>query len=382
MEEYNNLLIRNARILDSNQRALQPSDIRIRDGVITEIAEKIVPESSCEIWEVEGAYVSRGWVDAHTHFFMEANFLNFNANKIYPHDGITLAVDAGSFGTTNFKQLIPTMERLPILSKAYLHVTKDGASFLGKELKTEDQLDEDRFYETYETYKNRIIGVKVRIDPRVNCFMLESLHRSRKIADKLGLPLIIHPTRCTESLEDILAVLQKNDVYAHTYSKLTPCILDKNGKVKDCVWRARERGVWFDLSHGSNNFSFEVAKKAMEQDFVVNTISTDLHAMNITAPVRSMTDVMTKMLALGMPLEEIIQRVTVAPVNMLGIDVDKGTIAVGQKADLTVFALRQGKFILQDSYQISLEANQSIEVLGTIYGTHFYESRKGIFFTA
>lgn len=371
-------LIQNGMILDSQAREPYPADLLIEEGKITAIAPKITPKPGWHLWDVEGAYISRGWVDAHTHLTLAPRFPALDVNKIYPCDGLTYVVDAGSCGADNFQLMEKTMQELVIPSKAYLYVSKVGSGFFGDELLSLDLLDPDRFYATYEQYKDRIIGVKIRIDPRVNAFIMDSLHQAREIADRLSLPLIVHPTRCPEPLEEILCVLKKNDVYAHTYSSLAPCILDDDNHVKSCVRQARERGVWFDLAHGSNNFSFQVAKQAIAEDFLVDTISTDLHALNIAAPVRSMADVMTKMLCVGLDLRGIVDRVTTAPAKMLGLGVDKSAVRAGEPADLTIFRVQQGVFSLRDSYGDTMQADRRIEVMATIYGTHCFAARQGI----
>ena len=268
---------------------------------------------------------------------------------------------------------------MPIRAKSYLYVSVDGTSMAGRELKDLELLDEPAFCETYEQYRDEIIGVKIRVDGRVNYDITGSLKKARSLADRLELPLIIHPTRCPESIETILSFMKSGDVYAHTYSALAPCILDEKGRVKNCVRQARERGIWFDLSHGSSNFSFDTAQKAIEQGFVVDTISTDLHTGNIFGPVRSLADTMSKMLFLGMPLEEIIFRVTVMPVKMLGLTDKSVEVKEGDQADLTIFRVKQGEFLFTDSYRQTVMAKECISPVMTIWGNRVFEPRQCIF---
>lgn len=379
MQANKELLIRHVILLDPASGQSQTCDIYINDGKIAQLAPEIEPQNGWEIFESEGAYASVGWVDAHTHFELEHQGANFVPNKTYAQDGVTYIVDAGSYGPAKFERTHNLIQQMVIPAKAYLHVAADGASFLGKELTTHDQLVPEHVLATYAQYKTDIIGIKIRIDPRVNTFILESLRQAKEIANALHLPLIIHPTRCPENLEDILPYLQKNDVYAHTYSRIAPCILDENGIVRDCVRQARERGVWFDLSHGSNNFSFDVAQKAMAQDFVVDTISTDLHAFNITKPVRCIADVMSKMLYLGMSLQDILYRVTVAPVKMLGLTDKNLEVKVGQTADLTIFRVEEGLFKFTDCCKNEVAAQKAIRPILTVYGEQVFNPRAGIY---
>lgn len=375
-------LFKHTRWLDSASGQEKACDLLVVDGIINQIGDSIQAEADMTVFELENAYVTDGWVEAHTHIDWEEGQMCLDTNTTYASDGITYVVDAGTNGPTNFHITHGKMAAMPIPAKAYLNVAYHGTHMAGNELKYPDLLNKEAFRETYSQFKNDIIGVKIRIDPRVNCDILGTLAKSRELADELGLPLIIHPTRCTEPLEKILEYMGPNDVFAHSYSALAPCILDENGKIKQCVREARNRGVWFDLSHGSSNFSFDVARKALEQDFVVDTISTDLHTANITGPVRSMADTMTKMLYLGMPLQEIIRKVTIAPAKMLGLQDKQFGIQKGKPADLTFFRVEDGKFSLMDSYKTQVYSEKRITPVLTVFGEKLFTPRQCIMMTS
>lgn len=372
------IIIKNAVIVDASHTADSHTNIYIENGIIKEIGSGI-SEKGCNIIDVEGAYISPGWIDAHTHVDWETGHTSLDPTITYPCDGITLAVDAGTDGPENYEGIHEKILTSPIRIKTYLNIAKYGISSSGGELTSPELLDENRFCKVYEKYREEIIGVKIRIDPRVNNDILGSLERSKKLADRLGLPLIIHPSRCKEPLEKILSFLTNGDVFAHSYSFLEPCILDASGKIKKCVLEARNRGVWFDLSHGSSNFSFDIASRAMEQDFVVDVISTDLHTMNLSSPVRCISDVMSKMMYLGMSLTDIIRRVTKTPSAMLNVEKDC-SIHIGMNADMTIFKVEKGLYTLEDSCNNKIQTDKRINVIGTILGEDFYPPRKCIFY--
>lgn len=373
------ILLKNSRIMDVFTGVVTDSDILIENGIVVKIAQDIKAGRDVEIIDVENAYISTGWIEAHTHISWFGNECSLVPEMTYPADGITYVNDAGTEGPLNYAHVHEMMQTLSIKSSSYLYVALEGTNPAGGELKSLDYLDEDKFKEVYEAYKDEIIGVKIRIDARVNYDILESLKRAKRLARELSLPLIIHPTRCTESLEKVLEYLDSGDVFAHTYSALAPCILNGKGIVKDCVREARKRGVWFDLSHGSSNFSFDIARKAMDQDFVVDTISTDLHTANIHSPVRSITDTMSKMLYLGLPIETIINKVTVAPANMLGLKDKSLVIKEGDMADITAFRIEYGDFLFSDSYGNIVHSKQRVSNVVTIYGENVFLPRKAIF---
>ena len=133
------------------------------------------------------------------------------------------------------------------------------------------------------------------------------------------------------------------------------------------------------MSHGSNNFTFNVAEKAMAQGFVVVTISTDLHSANILGTVKSMPDTMSKMLYLGTPLETIINKVTEQPIKMLGLKDKTLGIKIGKRADLTAFLVESGCFTLTDSAKVSVTTDKRISKVATVLGDNLYLPRKTVF---
>ena len=221
------LLLKNGIILDCVTGAKEKQDILIEDGVIAKIGSLDCVKPDIEAVELEGAYISSGWVESHTHMGWEPGTPCIDCGRTYPCDGITYAVDAGTHGAKNYKKINQVIANLPIRAKSYLYVSVDGTSMAGRELKDLELLDEPAFCETYEQYRDEIIGIKIRVDGRVNYDITGSLKKARSLADRLELPLIIHPTRCPESIETILSFMKSGDVYAHTYSALAPCILDE-----------------------------------------------------------------------------------------------------------------------------------------------------------
>ena len=62
-------------------------------------------------------------------------------------------------------------------------------------------------------------------------------------------------------------------------------MIGSDGRVSDYSRRASERGVLFDVGHGSGSFSFAAAEAALKEDFAPATISSDIHAYSALGPV-------------------------------------------------------------------------------------------------
>lgn len=338
----NHILIRNVSLYDAkSSRFSEKKDILIENGIITKIEKQITPFPGWEIIEREDLCVSRGWTDCHTHLEGFDPFLS------YPSLGVTRIHDAGSFGAFNYEKIHDVIAKMPFPVTSYLYVGCYGVS--NNELKDLSNLKAEPFYEVANQYRGEIIGAKIRIDPRVNCDTKKSLHIAKEFAMHANLPLIVHPSRTKDSLEDILSVMEKDDVYAHTYSPVAPKLFDENGKIKKCAWEALKRGVRFDLSHGSNNFSYDIARRAIQQGFLTETVSTDLHLKNYSRPGISLAGVMTKAIQAGFSVEEVLNRVIDAPLELLHINNTHSGIAVGEIADLTIFQIVKKDILLPDS---------------------------------
>lgn len=365
----NQILIRNARSFDAADGTFSaPCDIRVENGRVAEISQNIAVKPGYEVLEGENLCVSTGWTDCHTHFGGLDPFLT------YPGLGVTRVHEAGSFGAFTFERFHQINSRLPFPATAYLYVGCWGVA--NGELRTLDNLKEEPFLETARAFPDEILGAKIRIDPRVNCDTKKSLCMAKELAVKAELPLVVHPSRCTDSIEEILAVMDKDDVYAHTYSPVSPSIFDEHGKVKKAIWDAVERGVRFDLSHGSNNFGYDIARRAIQQGFAVETISTDLHLGNYTKPGIRLAGVVTKAIQAGIPLADALKKVILTPAALLHVPTKVSSVQVGQAADITVFTISQKDIELPDVVGKVETCKTVIQDVATVIGSSLNRSFK------
>jgi dihydroorotase len=164
--------------------------------------------------------------------------------------------------------------------------------------------------------------------------------------------------------ELILSKLRPGDIHTHVFAQQFP-IIDDAGRVFEHLYKARERGVIFDLGHGAASFWYRNAVPAIAQGFVPDSISTDLHTGNVNGPVIDMATTMSKMLNMGCSLEDVIARSTVAPAREIGHS-DLGTLAVGAEADVAVFAVEEGDFAFVDCGKTTLPGDRRLRAVVTI----------------
>ena len=182
---------------------------------------------------------------------------------------------------------------------------------------------------------------------------LEAARRGDSIA------MIDFAPQPARTYEELLEHMSPGDIQTHLYAAHIP-LLDDEGQVNDYVRAARARGIIFDTGHGNGSFWFRIAVPAMAQGFHPDTISTDLHKDSRMLPNATMPITMSKFLALGMPLQEVVYRSTHKPAKVLRRP-ELGHLSVGSEADLAAFALHEGDFCFVDSGRAKIQHRKKLE---------------------
>lgn len=343
-----NYFIQQATLPNMTDRTWQTVDIQLSDGYVAAVKPHLTPMPDSTIISAKGMCITTGWIDAHTHVYTGNDAIGVDRDSFLP-DGVTYVVDAGTTGPGNFEDYLSLChcgKHMP--GKAYLNLAPMGVLVPYGELTDLNLVNLDACEQMIARYPEEIIGVKLRIDPRVCENPRKAMELIRQLSDRTGKPLIVHASRSPMPLEEILAFMKRGDIFAHTFADKSPGLLDAQGCVKDAAWKARKRGVFFDLSHGKSNFSFSVANAAFLQGFLPDAISTDLHQGSLGI-VESLAHTMSKLMACNLDLITVLRLVTVDAARMLQIS-DKATaIREGAPADLTLFQVEKGTFTFQDS---------------------------------
>jgi dihydroorotase len=164
------------------------------------------------------------------------------------------------------------------------------------------------------------------------------------------------PERPYEEL--VTTKLRPGDISTHMYLDDVP-MLDAEGKVRPYLFAARKRGVIFDVGHGGGSFLFRQAVPAIQQGFVPDSISTDLHNDSMNSGMKSMLNVMSKFLNMGIPLKDVIRMSTSNPAHEIKHD-ELGNLSVGSDADVAVLNLEKGHFGFVDTYGARMGGNEKL----------------------
>jgi dihydroorotase len=170
-------------------------------------------------------------------------------------------------------------------------------------------------------------------------------------------------------LPDILALLRRGDIVTHMYSPPPHGILDANGRILPEVRRARDRGILFDVGNGRNgHITWEVAERALDQDFPPDTISSDLNGAGLTDQVFDFPNVLSKFLMLGMSLDQVLARGTAHSAMAIPALKDFGTLRKGRVADVAVLELVQGDFEFVDNVNTNRSGRQKLFARAAFFG--------------
>jgi dihydroorotase len=302
--------------------------------------------------DVTGRLVTPGLVDLHTHLYPGVSHYGIEPDAHCLGRGVTTAVDAGSAGAQTFpglRRYVIERSRTSIL--AFLNIAVEGMiSRLVGELEDIRWASPEQAVARAREHPDLIVGIKVRLGHQmVGDDPGPALRLAREAADVLGLPLMVHVIDLRPGLAWLLPRLNRGDIVTHCFHGNEGGILDSAGRVLPEAVTARERGVLFDVGHGAGSFAYRVARRAITQEFPPDTISSDLHAHNTAGPVFDQATTLSKLLHVGMTLEDVIRATTATPALAIGRAASAGTLTAGSAADLSVFELRAGHWALPEA---------------------------------
>ena len=372
MNRVNNhdLLIKNGHLIDAKNKLDQVMDVAVLDGKVAEVSAEISSEKAKKVIDASGLYLVPGLIDNHVHVFHGTNQDQYISNSFtsLPPDGftfrygVTTVVDAGSAGWRNFKTFREqTIDNSKTRVLAYLNIVGPGMKGGAIEQNLAD-MDPKLTAIVARQNKDVIVGIKLA---HYSGHEWEPLERTVEAGEQAKMPVMIdfggaNPELSIETL--LLEKLRPGDIYAHCYAHVngrTP-VVDENGKVRPCCKEAQEKGILFEVGHGGGSFMFEQAIPALDQGFLPNMISTDLHTGSMNAGMKDMLNVMSKFLNMGMSLQDVVARSTWMPAVHINRE-QLGHLSVGVEADVALLNLREGDFGFTDVRGWKIQGDKKLE---------------------
>lgn len=345
------VLIKNGHVIDPKNNIDAVMDVAITDHKIVEIAPKISKASKKTI-DATGLLVVPGLIDIHGHHYFgtaQDSYLSDSYTALPPdgftfRSGVTTVVDAGGAGWRNFadfknKAFANSKTRM----FAFLNIVGSGMKGGATEQNLTD-MDAKLTAMVAKQYPDLIVGIKLAHYIGSDWTPTE---RAVKAGELAGIPVMIDfgsadPLLSWQTL--FMEKLRPGDILTHCFGQTKGRMhVVENGKVQSYAIDAQKRGIIFDVGHGGGSFVFEQAIPAIQQGFKPNSISTDLHTGSMNAGMKDMINVMSKLLNIGMTLNEVIACSTWNPAKEINKQ-QLGHLSVGALADVTLLSLDKGTF--------------------------------------
>jgi dihydroorotase len=348
------LVIRGGEVIDPSQMLRAVRDIGIRFGQVAAVESNIAPDRAKQSIDAKGKLVTAGLVDLHAHVYPYGSAIGIPPDELVPYSATTTYVSAGDAGANNFaafnRQVI-AQSRSRLF--AFVHISTIGlAGFPVGELLDIDYANVEATARTIAENPDTVLGAKVRETVAfVGKNGIEPLKRAIAAVELAGTKgrVMCHIGNAPGDLSELVNLLRPGDILTHPYSSLGNNTV-QNGKLLPAFLEAKKRSVIFDVGHGAGSFNYDIAEAAIHQGLLPDSISSDVHVVAANTPSKPYLPwVLSKFLALGFSLEDVIAAATVKPASVIGRVPKLGTLQVGAPADVAIFEWVEGPVQLLDT---------------------------------
>ena len=359
------LLLKGGYVIDPRNGISGRRDVAITGGVIAAVEESIDASRAAHTVDVSELYITPGLVDLHVHVFSTTNIPDAWAgdNSLQPDvnllpSGVTTAVDAGSAGWRNFEFFRHTViDKAAVRTRILALINIAGLGMI-TDLPEQGDFSAEEVVRLAAKHKDVVVGVK---SAHYQLADWKSVDEAVKAGTQADIPVMVDfgfflPERPFHEL--VLERLRPGDMPTHVFRGPVPW-LDTDGKLYGYLRQARERGIKFDVGHGGGSFTFRNAAPAIQQGFYPDSISTDLHMGSALGGMMDMQTTMSKFLAMGMPLDAVIQASTWNPAQQIHRE-ELGHLTPGAEADIAGFRMLEGRHRFRDASNGVLEGTQRL----------------------
>lgn len=364
----------------SESASNKPTNILVgSDGRIAAIGPELIKPENAKLIDGNGAWISPGWADLHAHIWHGGTDISVRPQVCGVQRGVTTIVDAGSAGEANFhgfREYIidPSRERI----KAFLNLGSIGLVACNRvsELKDITSIDIDRIVECYEQNREHIVGLKVRASHVITgSWGVTPVKVGKKIAKILKIPMMVHVGEPPALYDEVLEILGPGDIVTHCFNGKVGSSIIEDEDLFELAERCAGEGIRLDIGHGGASFSFRVAEVAIERGLLPFSISTDVHLRSLNQSVWDLSTTMSKLLSVGMPFEKVIEAVTHAPAEVIGLPMNDLLIK-GARSEFTLFNVVDSDLEVTDSLGHQAKLNRLFEPRFAIIGTDVFASER------
>ncbi len=366
------ILLKGGHVIDPKNNIDSKMDVAVTGGKIFKVAPDIPVNNAKKVIDVTGMYVTPGLIDMHVHAFNGNDPGSYIADgwDALPPDGftfragVTTVVDAGSAGWRNFRTFkAQSIDRSRTRVLAFLNITGNGMYGRFEEQDVTDMNPVMTAHMINRLFPDILVGVKSAHYWGPDFTQVDKAVEAGNIAN---VPVMVdlgehHPPLPIEEL--FMKHLRPGDIWTHTYAnapKDREVPVDENGKVKPFIFEAQKRGIIFDVGHGGGAFHWKQAVPSIQQGFIADVISSDLHIGSMNGGMKDMANLLSKFLNMGLSLKDVILRATWSPAKIIKRP-ELGNLSEGTEADVAVFSLRKGDFGFLDVRGTKMKGTQKLE---------------------
>jgi dihydroorotase len=380
MAEAFDLLLTGGTVLNPATKLNEKLDVGVTGNRVTAIQADLPRAGAKKVLDVAGCYVTPGLIDFHVHSYWGVNPYGCNLDGLCLATGVTTAMDAGSAGPINFlgfRKLVYEPSKTRMLG--FVALAQHGVLNEPGELLDIGFADSDGSAQAVADNRDIGVGIKVRLHKKA---IGENSRSALKLAIKAGemtrTPIMVHVGDTAIGMDEIADTLRAGDIITHCYTPKKPSIIDDKGKLLPLVRKAKERGVIFDVGHAGGHFDFDLVRRAMGDGIVPDVISSDLHG-RLSQPgfgiVGDLLTTLTKFLAMGLSLEQIIASCTVNAARVVGWQDRIGSLEIGREADIAVLQVVDEPIKLRDSVGGEITHKQRIAAKWTVRAGAAFKGR-------
>ena len=345
-------IIAGGEVLDPGAGIRGRLDVGIAGGRVAAIEPALDPAGAGRVIDAAGQLVTPGLVDLHTHVYWGVTYWGIEPDPVAARSGVTTWLDVGSAGAYSFpgfRRYVAEASRARVYS--LLNLSSIGLIAESFELANLDYCDVDLAAQLVEPNRDLILGIKARIDRNTTRGTgIRPLELARELADRVGLPLMVHIGNGPPTIDEVAALLRPGDILTHCFTGGDMRIIRDApdlGRVHEQIAALHERGLILDIGHGTGSFSFTVTEAALARGLLPDVISSDIHQLSVQGPMFDLPTTLSKFLGLGLSLPEVIERATSRPAAAMGRP-DLGTLRPGSPADLALFRVEEGEYTFYD----------------------------------
>lgn len=375
------LVVKNGTVVDPSQKLHAPRDVAVKNGQIAALLAPGTTVKTAQTIDAAGNIVTPGLVDMHCHYYHQVSGIGLPADEMMPLTATTTGVDAGDAGYSTFSGFRHfVLGQARTRHFAFIHIASIGLAgdpINVGELFNIDFADVPKCAKAVAENRDVVLGVKVRLSKNVVASNgIEPLRRAIAAAAMAGpwARVMAHIGNCDAALSDVLDMMRPGDIITHSYSgAFGKNNIVENGTLLPAALRAKRRGVLFDVGHGGGSFDFTIAEPAMKQGLMPDTISSDVHSASIQSPsVPLLPNVLSKFIALGFSLDDVIAKATIEPARIIDRVPGLGTLGVGAPADIAVFNVVNGATTFLDTAGNKRPGTLKLEPVKVIKGGRPY----------